>query len=261
MDAVKKNNIKISEIKKNCKNKTEKKYYAVAKGKRRGIYATWEETKEQVNGFSGAKYKSFKTIVECQDYIDQENNIPKENTDQNIDQNVNLSPNLMALRNIKGVEPYILVDDVIVMYTDGSCKNKKGGWGLVVINSQRQALEFNGPVPIDECTNQIAELYAIYRALKYGTENFDVNSIKFVIRTDSMYSIGCFTKWINNWLKNDWITAEGTPVENKNIIEYIYNIVKTVNVSFEHVKAHNGNTYNEIADRLAKNGANLKPSP
>ena len=38
-----------------------KKYYAVKIGKKPGIYQTWAQTKEQVDGFSGAIYKSFST--------------------------------------------------------------------------------------------------------------------------------------------------------------------------------------------------------
>ena len=36
-----------------------KKYYAVKEGKKPGIYENWEDCKEQVNGYSGAIYKSF----------------------------------------------------------------------------------------------------------------------------------------------------------------------------------------------------------
>lgn len=34
------------------------KYYAVKKGKMPGIYYSWNECKTQVDGFSGAEYKS-----------------------------------------------------------------------------------------------------------------------------------------------------------------------------------------------------------
>ena len=37
------------------------KYYAVKKGKTLGIYKSWDECKAQVDGFSGAEYKSFKS--------------------------------------------------------------------------------------------------------------------------------------------------------------------------------------------------------
>jgi len=38
-----------------------KKYYVVWKGYKTGIFDSWEECKKQVEGFTGAKYKSFPT--------------------------------------------------------------------------------------------------------------------------------------------------------------------------------------------------------
>jgi ribonuclease HI len=37
------------------------KWYVVWRGKQPGVYTTWDQTKEQVHGFGGAKYQSFKT--------------------------------------------------------------------------------------------------------------------------------------------------------------------------------------------------------
>ena len=36
------------------------KYYGVKKGLVPGVYTSWDECKAQVDGFSGAEYKSFK---------------------------------------------------------------------------------------------------------------------------------------------------------------------------------------------------------
>lgn len=44
-----------------------KKYYVVWSGKKTGIFETWEECKEQVNGVKGAKYKSFPTKEEAEE--------------------------------------------------------------------------------------------------------------------------------------------------------------------------------------------------
>lgn len=41
------------------------KYYVVWKGKVPGIYDNWEKCKSQVEGFRGAKYKSFLTAEEA----------------------------------------------------------------------------------------------------------------------------------------------------------------------------------------------------
>ena len=45
------------------------KFYAVAIGRRSGIYQTWPECERQIKGFSGAVYKSFKTHSEADQFI------------------------------------------------------------------------------------------------------------------------------------------------------------------------------------------------
>ena len=45
------------------------KYYAVKVGRMTGIYNTWEECKEQVDGFEGACYKSFSKLEDAQEYL------------------------------------------------------------------------------------------------------------------------------------------------------------------------------------------------
>ena len=45
------------------------KFYAVKNGKKTGIFSTWDECKEQVFGFKGAIYKSFKTLSEAEAFL------------------------------------------------------------------------------------------------------------------------------------------------------------------------------------------------
>ena len=42
-----------------------KKFYVVWKGKKSGIYESWEDCKSQIEGFKGAQYKSFSTFPEA----------------------------------------------------------------------------------------------------------------------------------------------------------------------------------------------------
>ena len=41
--------------------KPKPKYYVVWKGKETGIFDSWDKCKKQIEGFTGAQYKSFKT--------------------------------------------------------------------------------------------------------------------------------------------------------------------------------------------------------
>ena len=43
-------------------------YYTVLKGFSPGIYSNWPEAKEQISGYSNAKYKKFKSLIEAEYY-------------------------------------------------------------------------------------------------------------------------------------------------------------------------------------------------
>lgn len=46
------------------------KFYAVAVGREIGVFMTWNECEKQVKGYSGAKYKSFTTQKEAEEWKD-----------------------------------------------------------------------------------------------------------------------------------------------------------------------------------------------
>ncbi len=48
--------------------KSKIKYYAVRKGVVPGIYYSWDECKKQINNFSCAEYKSFKSLSEAEQF-------------------------------------------------------------------------------------------------------------------------------------------------------------------------------------------------
>ncbi|KAF2743455.1 hypothetical protein M011DRAFT_221751 [Sporormia fimetaria CBS 119925] len=50
---------------------TKPKFYAVSRGRIPGIYTTWDEAKQQVEGFSNALHQSFRTEVEAEAYISE----------------------------------------------------------------------------------------------------------------------------------------------------------------------------------------------
>lgn len=45
------------------------KFYAVAQGRKTGIFNSWEKCKESVEGYSGANFKSFPTRKEAEEYL------------------------------------------------------------------------------------------------------------------------------------------------------------------------------------------------
>ena len=147
----------------------------------------------------------------------------------------------------------------IIIFTDGACskngkKNATAGIGIHFPNKEFNDISevFN----LTPVTNQRAELYAIYVALKKVTEAPNFN--KAIIYSDSQYSIKSVTLWIKNWEKNDWKTANGQTVKNQDIIKPINDILKKHKrkITFKHVRSHTGDTTfealsNEKADKLA----------
>lgn len=51
------------------KQRNTMKYYAVKKGRNPGIYTSWDSCLEEVKGYSGAIYKSFKTLEEANEFM------------------------------------------------------------------------------------------------------------------------------------------------------------------------------------------------
>ena len=49
------------------------KFYAVANGRKNGIYNSWSECEKQVKGFPGAKYKSFLSQIDAQAFLKNPN--------------------------------------------------------------------------------------------------------------------------------------------------------------------------------------------
>lgn len=129
-----------------------------------------------------------------------------------------------------------------VIYTDGSSKDNIGGYAVVTDN-----IQYYGKVPFKICTNNKAELYAIKKALKLFSGDL-------LIYSDSMYSINSLTIWYKNWEKNNFINSNKQPVKNKNLIISIHNLMNNRKIELKHIKAHNGNKLNELADKLANKG-------
>jgi len=55
--------------------KKQKSYYAVAKGRKPGIYTSWPEAESQVFQFSGAIYKGFFELDQAQEWLSQKGTI------------------------------------------------------------------------------------------------------------------------------------------------------------------------------------------
>ena len=140
---------------------------------------------------------------------------------------------------------------MIKIYTDGSCLSNpgNGGWAAIInINGEIKKISGNEK----NTTNNRMELMAPINALK------NINSKDPIeIFTDSKYVKNGITEWINTWVLNNWKTSKKEDVKNKDLWLELHKLNQSLNVKWNWVKAHAGNSLNEEVDMLAKKAANL----
>lgn len=189
------------------------KFYAVRKGLVPGIYKTWPETQQQINGFSGAEFKSFTIEEQAIEYM---NNV---------------------------TEDVVAPADALSAYVDGSHSSETNqySFGAVMLLNDKvlDTISRVGDNPKYIDSHQIAgevfgALHAIQWAVQKGYESIFVH-----------YDFIGIEKWANG----EWDTKKPVSMD---YINYYHKIAKHIDVYFIKVKAHAGNYYNELADDIAK---------
>ncbi|MDE6055419.1 MAG: ribonuclease H family protein [Lachnospiraceae bacterium] len=199
-----------------------KKIYAVKKGKKTGIFLTWEECKAAVDGYSGAEYKSFFSKEDAEEYLDGGKN-PLLNLDAENDVNNK--------------------ENQIVAYVDGSFNKELGkyAFGCVLIKPDGEIIREsgNGDNPESlELGNVTGEMLGAMYAVKWC----EINGYSAVII--------CYDYMgIEMWATGGWKA-------NKNLTQkyavFMQESSRRIRITFHKIAAHTGDKYNEEADKLAK---------
>lgn len=132
------------------------------------------------------------------------------------------------------------------IYTDGGSSGNPGpgGWAFIVVKDDVSLYSSSGGEK--ETTNNKMELSAVINALKYVKDNKLEDVSLF---SDSQYVIKGITEWIKSWKKSMW--KKGT-VKNVELWEELDSLNSELSIKWNWVKGHNGNKYNEEADKLVK---------
>lgn len=198
-----------------------KYYYAVRKGRKEGIYNTWDECNAQVKGFAGAQFKKFASLEEAQSFI----NLEKKDYD------LEKPPS-----------------EEIIAYVDGSYNQttKVFGYGVVLIDSTGLEVTFNGCDDNAEYAshrNVAGEVYGSMRAIE---EAIKLNKKKLYLHFDYM--------GIASWALGEW---KANKVLTQNYKKFIDEKRKVIEIEFIKVKAHSNDKYNDMADSLAKEACGI----
>lgn len=199
------------------------KFYAVRNGFHTGIFKTWEECKKEVSGYSGAEYKSFSRLDDAKEYL-------------GINKQISLFDEPTQESN------------TAVAYVDGSYNidSKEFGCGVVIFHNGEEHTYsrcFNDP-SLAAMRNVAGEIEGAKLAMQFCVDNS-------IDELDIYYDY----EGVEKWCTGAWKTNKEGTIAYK---QFYDEISKKIKVSFNKVKGHSGDKYNDLADSLAKEAVGIK---
>ena len=261
-------------------------FYAVHKGKQRGIYTDWTECKKHIFGVKHPVFKKFDTKEEAEHFL-----IHGFGTKTN--QSMVDTLGLGVGGGAEGGSGDNSIDSdthIIHAFTDGSLIRKKSkngetkllcGYGIYIpAYGLMEELRYAGTIR-DNKTNNRGELKAIIDGLNYildfidkttggaggvgGPENEKLKKTKIVIYTDSSYSKLILGDTGIKYRKAGYLVSKksGEEVKNADMVQEIMEIrdkisAYSMELIVKHVYAHtNLDTFEANGNRLADEYANI----
>jgi ribonuclease HI len=223
------------------------KFYVVWAGKKPGIYTDWTHCKQQVEGFKGARYKSFKTNAEASAAFKGESLSASSSTHTT----KRPASNKAGIKTYSPKEVAELKADV-KLFTDGGCEPNPGEAGSGIALYRNDILDSLFYGLYDKMgTNNTAELLALFHAMKHASEAVKAEH-SVIIFSDSKYSIQCICQWAVGWQKKGW-KKSGGEIKNLELIKTMFTLYLQLKdyIQILHVNGHVGLEGNELADRMS----------
>lgn len=195
-----------------------KKFYAVKKGRKTGIFNSWDECKAQVEGFEGAVFKSFANLGDAEEF---------------------LNPGLpVTAEKISLPRAYV----------DGSYDVATGRFscGVLVLDGKGET-EISRVFEDEDSSklrNVAGEIMGARCAVEYAIEK----GFKEIEIYHDYLGVG-------KWADGEWKANLEMTRDYKIFIAESRN---KIGIKFVKIKAHSGNRFNERADRLAKQALGIK---
>ncbi|WP_343617086.1 ribonuclease H family protein [Flavobacterium sp.] len=173
-----------------------KKFYVVWEGRKIGIFESWDECKESVHGFAGAKYKSFQTLELAQQAYSEEYDDYK---------------GKKIFESELSKEELELIGEPILnsISVDAACSGNPGLMEYQGVETETKRIIFKQG-PFKDASNNMGEFLALVHALAHMKKNNDMRPIY----SDSKIAI--------SWIKNKTSRSNIEHTENnKEVFELI----------------------------------------
>jgi len=192
------------------------KFYTVWIGKIPGVYQDWETCSEQVNGFKGAKYKSFPSLQEAETAFQAgpDNYFIKE-----------LKQEKASWKTLTEGRP-----EANSISVDAACSGNSGVMEYRGVYTETGTEIFHQG-PFQKATNNIGEFLAIVHALAWLKKN----DLELPVYTDSRTAI--------TWLKNKEVKTKLVRTEeNEKVFELIQRALNWLDTNHYNVLVMKWNT-------------------
>lgn len=200
-----------------------KKYYAVRKGLRTGIFESWQECQAVVSGYGNAEYKSFSTREEARAYLGETDAGPE--GEASVEEDFEQRPGK------------------VIAYVDGSYDDnlKKYSFGCILLLPSGDIVKEsgNGDNPESLAIRNVAgemlgAMYAVKWAMINGYSEIELR-----------YDYEGIEKWVQGmWKAKNELARKYAAAMN--------DWKRFIHISFLKIAAHSNNRYNDMADELAK---------
>lgn len=221
--------------------KRKKTHYAIAKGRKPGIYKTWfgnEGAEIQIKGIQGARYKGFYSLKDAQEWFNQ---FIGDNGNNTTDKPESMPKSRPVTHDKK---------NEFTIFTDGGCSRNPGpgGYGVVLIQNNKRK-ELSGGFRLT--TNNRMEMMACIVGLQALERKSSVT-----IYSDSKYVVdSIMLGWAKKWRANNWMRNKNDSAVNPDLWKELLDLLEKHDVLFKWVKGHAGNEENERCDQLAVKSA------
>ena len=232
-----------------------KKYYAVRKGRKTGVFATWAECQKQVTGFSGAEFKSFGTMEEAREFAglgEAGSEAAVVQTEQGKAIGVQFDKAEGTGRNLRisgsvGEKAVGTAPGQVIAYVDGSYRSDTGefSYGMVILKDGEEHCFCRKMTDkeLAQMHNVAGEIKGSEAAMQYALDN---GIPEITIYHDY--------EGIAKWCTGAWkANKTGTQVYQA----FYQEVIKKVQVHFVKVKGHSNDKYNDMADHLAKSALGI----